>query len=144
MATPLERPELPAIDARVAPGGRVIAIFGPGDRAFAEAIAAARPEAAIVEATLRHAPGWERRGDGVVAHPDALVEALRASWPPAQLVLGVGAPFAVAVRASLAIWIADGLPILGLPPPLRAVAREAALVLEEARPAVAAHLAPAL
>lgn len=142
MPTPLERPEPPAVTAPLEwTETRVIAVFGPGDRAFAEAIRGARPEAALIEVTLRHAPGCERRGEVLVTHPDALLEALTAARPQAPLVLGVGAAFAVAVRADLAIWIADGLPLMALPPPVRGVARDAGLVLEEARLGVAERLA---
>ncbi|MCA9606041.1 MAG: hypothetical protein KC619_10630 [Myxococcales bacterium] len=142
MPTPLERPEPPAIATPLAfPGTTVVAVFGPGERAFAEAIRAARPEAALVEATLRHAASWEPRDGGVVAHPDALLDALKEAWPAGPLVVGIGAAFAVAVKATVVVWIADGLPLLALPAPLRAVARDAALVLEEARPGAAEALA---
>lgn len=145
MPTPLERPRLPAIDAPLAwPGASVISVFGPGERAFAEALAAARPGASLVEATLRHAPGHELRGTHVLAHPDALLAGLAALGAPTSFVVGVGAPFAIAVRARLAIWITDGLAPMALAPPLRPIARGAGLALEEARLDVARLLAAAL
>lgn len=144
MATPLERPDLPVIEAPIEWPAYVVSVFGPGDRAFGAALVAARPGAVMIEARLRHAPGFDAKDGTVTAHPDALVEALGARAPSAPFVVGVGAPFAVAVRADLRVWIADGLPLAGLPPALRPIARAAELALEEGRPALASALARAL
>ncbi len=145
MATPLERPDLPALEGPLTwPGATVISVFGPGERAFAEALAAARPGASLVEVVLRHAPGHEPRGTHLLAHPDALLAGLAALGAPSSFVVGVGAPFAIAVRARLAIWITGGNAPMALPPPLRPIARRAGLALEEARLDVARLLAAAL
>lgn len=145
MPTPLERPALPHVDAPVSwPHAFVIAVFGPGEARFARALADARPGAALLTVALRHAPGFELRDGAIFAHPSALTAALEASDPHAGVVVGVGGPFAVAVRADLVVWIADGQPAVSLPPPLRTPARRAALVIEEAREGVAAALGAAL
>ena len=145
MATPLERPSLPSIDAPLTwPTTPVVAVFGLGEDVFAEALVAARADASLVRVSLRHAPGFALRDDGLVAHPSALVDGLRELGPPSPFVVGVGAAFAIAVRSNLTVWISAGQPRLALPPPLRAIAGAAGLVLEEARVALAAPLAGAL
>jgi len=141
---PLERPQAPTVDERLRWPGRVVAVFGPGDRAFAEALVAGRDDAALVRAELRHGPGFEVVDGCVHAHPDALLEGLDAARPDAALVVGTGAAFAVAVEPSLTVWIADGAHPFALPRALRAAARGASLVLESARPGVAEALAVTL
>lgn len=146
VAVPLERPELPAITAPVELPGLVVSIFGVGARTFAEVMAAeARRLGAVpseVRVELRHAAGWA--GEGLLhTHPEVLTSAIR-EGVRGDLVIGVGAPFAVAARSDLSIWITGGARRLALPAPLRPIAASAGLILEEARAGVARALGSTL
>lgn len=151
---PLERPALPAIEARLeAPSA--VAVFGIGAQAFARALAdalATRGRAATVVSTqLTHARGFDlvESNDGAAkgelqlySDPSTLEEAMRHLFATDRgLVIGVGEAFAVAVRAPLTVWISGGASVVSLPSSLRTTAREARLVLESPRLETARALA---
>ena len=145
-SVPLSRPALPRLGAPLEWPGRVMAVFGPGDLAFARAVAKATP-ARLVIVELRHAAGHRAVGEQIHAHPDALLEALDLAKPAPdseRLVIGVGPAFALAVRASPLIWITGGQHPISLPPALREIATRADLALERARPRLAEELAAGL
>jgi hypothetical protein len=141
MNVSLSRPALPELSSRVR-WPRSIAVFGSGAVVFAETLAGALG-ARLVRVELRHAEGWSASEDGrVFVHPSALGAAMHElrSNASSGFVVGVGSAFAAAVEADLAVAIAPA----SLAPSERRLARDARLVLEEARIGTALALAEAL
>lgn len=142
--TPLTRPTLPTIAGPIDWPGESVAVFGVGALEWAREL---RPSNAhLVRVELRHAAGFDlqRQADEETtlhAHPDALIDGLLALRERArEITIGVGAPFAVAVRSRRVVWIAGGQPFRSLPLALQPVARSAHLVLEAPRPTTARSL----
>lgn len=142
MKTPLSRPPLPLGIEPATWDPAPVAVFGEGERDFARVLAqgllARGIEADTLHVELRHAEGIERAPGRLVAHPDALAEAL---VDPGRLTIGSGAAFAIAARARMVIWIRGASTSRSLPPPLRPIAARAQLVLRRPREDVARALA---
>ncbi len=145
----LSRPVLrQAPDRLVWPGS--VAVFGHDAAAFAERVHASLEArglpAELVRVGLRHGPGWDRRGEHVDTHPDALREALEAARDAAgdAIAIGSGVPFAAGVQAQVVVWIRAGESPITLAPLERSLSREAHLVLEDVRPTTADALAERL
>ncbi|MFK7991336.1 MAG: hypothetical protein AB8I08_35295 [Sandaracinaceae bacterium] len=135
MRVPLSRPEAPVVQPRSWPT-RSVAVLGLAQNEMAGALLDTW-RARRLEVVLRHAAGFEQRalddGDRITAHPEALSEALSGIAPDTPTV-GVGAGFAVGVRADHIVYVGSLSSMLGLEPPLRAVVRSATLHLERPRP----------
>lgn len=147
MKTPLARPELPAHVDRRPWGSAAVCVFGGGALSFARLLAQASGWT-LARVELRHAPGHTlTRTPEMVelsASPLALDAARRALREEVEgPLVAAHAPLAALLDAP-AIWISGGRSILGVPAPLRTVARDATLVLEEARPDTARQLGAAL
>lgn len=149
--TALDRPPLPPVPQRLRWPGTIVAVFGSDAAPFAlrmaETARARDVDARTIRVELRHREGYTTSGDrdlAIACAPGALTEALEAARGSAALTIGVGAAFAAAVESDLSVWIRAGETPLSLPERERALASEARLVLEEARPSTADALVDAL
>lgn len=156
----LTRPALPAIDERLRWPGTLVCVIGRDASRFAEAMLAQLREHDVpargMRVELRHAEGsaleraafdGARNEDAVLrANPDALVAALADARPEEDGALTIGAGLALAAAATpdLLVWIRAGESLLALGERERAIASEAALILEEPREETARALADAL
>jgi hypothetical protein len=149
----LSRPVLREAPAQRAAWPGSVAVLGRDAAAFAERLRdqllGRGTPARVLRVELRHASGFDRHhgplDTRIDTHPEALADAVAdARAASSGVTIGVGTPFAAAVRAELVIFLRAGESLLTLPPLERMLAREAHLVLDEPRLETADALAARL